>query len=227
TQTPKDVPSDVLAQIGSRVQHQLRAHTPDDARALKSTVSTYPTSGYDLQQVLTNLATGEAIVTVMNENGAPTPVAWTRLRAPQGSMGATPVDQVQATVSASPLMASYGTVVDPVSARELLAGRMNAVADADAAQQRAVDQARQQAADQAKQQAVDQARAQAELQRDYEKTQRELQRTRTRTEATRTTSTRSTARKQKTAAEEILGSTTTKTVVREVLRGIFGTLRKR
>src|SRR6185437_4595907 len=65
TQTPKDVPSDVLAQLGSRVQHQLRAHTPDDARALKATVSTYPTSGYDLAQVLQNLGTGEAIVTVM------------------------------------------------------------------------------------------------------------------------------------------------------------------
>ena len=58
TQTPKDVPSDVLAQIGSRVQHQLRAHTPDDARALKATVSTYPTSGYNLGEVLTTLSDG-------------------------------------------------------------------------------------------------------------------------------------------------------------------------
>ncbi|MFM9876563.1 MAG: helicase HerA-like domain-containing protein, partial [Rhodoglobus sp.] len=56
TQTPKDVPADVLAQIGSRVQHQLRAHTPDDARALRATVSTYPMSGYDLGKVLTELA---------------------------------------------------------------------------------------------------------------------------------------------------------------------------
>ena len=83
TQTPKDVPGDVLAQLGSRVQHQLRAFTPDDAKALRATVSTYPKSGYDLEEVLTTLGTGEAIVTVMNEKGAPTPVAWTRLRAPQ------------------------------------------------------------------------------------------------------------------------------------------------
>ena len=69
TQTPKDVPDDVLAQLGSRVQHQLRAHTPDDAKALRATVSTYPTSDYDLGEVLTSLATGEAIVTVMNEDG--------------------------------------------------------------------------------------------------------------------------------------------------------------
>ena len=76
-------PADVLAQLGSRVQHQLRAFTPDDAKALRATVSTYPKSGYDLEEVLTSLGTGEAIVTVMNEKGAPSPVAWTRLRAPQ------------------------------------------------------------------------------------------------------------------------------------------------
>jgi len=123
TQTPKDVPGDVLAQLGSRVQHQLRAHTPDDARALKATVSTYPNSGYDLGDVLTTLATGEAIVTVMNEEGAPTPVAWTRLRAPQGSMSPTPAEHIRATVDASPLKARYGTPVDPPSAHELLSTR--------------------------------------------------------------------------------------------------------
>ena len=90
TQTPKDVPSDVLAQLGSRVQHALRAFTPDDAKALRATVGTYPRSGYDLERVLQELGTGEAIVTVMSEKGAPTPVAWTRLRAPQGLMSPTP-----------------------------------------------------------------------------------------------------------------------------------------
>ena len=121
TQTPKDVPSDVLAQLGSRIQHQLRAHTPDDAKALRATVSTYPTSDYDLEEVLTQLAIGEAVVTVMNEKGAPTPVAWTRVRAPQGSMDPTPVEQVAAAVQASPLMAKYGTAVDPPSASEAIA----------------------------------------------------------------------------------------------------------
>jgi DNA helicase HerA-like ATPase len=130
TQTPKDVPGDVLAQLGSRVQHQLRAHTPDDARALKATVSTYPTSGYDLAQVLQNLATGEAIVTVMNEKGAPSPVAWTRLRAPQSSMSPTPADQMAAAVAASPLLAEYGTPLDPVSARDILEQKAQAAVQA-------------------------------------------------------------------------------------------------
>ncbi|MEO6531996.1 MAG: helicase HerA-like domain-containing protein [Pseudolysinimonas sp.] len=120
TQTPKDVPGDVLAQLGSRVQHQMRAHTPDDARALKATVSTYPVSGYDLTQVLQNLATGEAIVTVMNETGAPSPVAWTRMRVPQSSMSPTPREQREVSVAASPLLAEFGTPVRSTSARDVL-----------------------------------------------------------------------------------------------------------
>ena len=91
-------------------------------------MSTYPTSDYDLGEVLTSLATGEAIVTVMNEKGAPTPVAWTRLRAPQGSMEPMPSADLEARVAASPLLATYGTRVDPDSAHEMLARRMEAAA---------------------------------------------------------------------------------------------------
>ena len=133
TQTPKDVPEDVLGQLGSRVQHQLRAHTPDDAKALKATVSTYPNTTYDLEQVLTNLGIGEAIVTVMSEKGAPTPVAWTRLRAPQGSMDPTPTDLIQAAINASPLNAKYGAAVNPESASEKLG--VQAAASAKAAEE--------------------------------------------------------------------------------------------
>ncbi|MDQ1514108.1 MAG: double-strand break repair helicase HerA and related ATPase, partial [Microbacteriaceae bacterium] len=86
TQTPKDVPGEVLGQLGSRIQHQLRAFTPEDAKALRATVSTYPRSAYDLESVLTSLGIGEAVVTVMSEEGAPTPVAWTRLCAPLSLM---------------------------------------------------------------------------------------------------------------------------------------------
>ncbi len=128
TQTPKDVPGDVLAQLGSRVQHQLRAHTPQDAKALKATVSTYPNSTYDLGEVLTQLSIGEAIVTVMNDKGAPSPVAWTRVQAPQGSMDPTPAEAMAASVSASPLLAKYGTAVDPHSASEMLGGKAGSAA---------------------------------------------------------------------------------------------------
>ncbi|WP_306231522.1 helicase HerA-like domain-containing protein [Agrococcus beijingensis] len=131
TQTPKDVPSDVLAQLGSRVQHQLRAHTPDDATALRSTVRTYPRSGYDLEQVLTGLGIGEAIVTVMNERGAPTPVAWTRLRAPQGSMDPTPEAAMRQTVQSSSLLPKYGQAVDRESAYEILQAKLRAAQKAE------------------------------------------------------------------------------------------------
>ena len=77
--TRSDVPDDVLGQLGNRVQHALRAFTPDDAAALAKAVKTYPkTDDYDLSADLQQLGTGEAVVTVLSERGAPTPVAWTR-----------------------------------------------------------------------------------------------------------------------------------------------------
>ncbi|MFC9261090.1 helicase HerA-like domain-containing protein [Streptomyces hydrogenans] len=120
TQTPKDVPADVLAQLGNRVQHALRAFTPDDAKALKATVRTFPDSAYDLEEVLTSLGTGEAVVTVLSERGAPTPVAATRLRAPESLMG--PVDPavLEAAVKGSPLYGRYAQAVDRESAYERL-----------------------------------------------------------------------------------------------------------
>ncbi|MGN6612098.1 MAG: helicase HerA-like domain-containing protein [Angustibacter sp.] len=124
TQTPKDVPSGVLAQLGNRVQHALRAYTPDDAKALKATVSTFPKSGYDLEELLTQLGTGEAVVTVLSERGAPTPVAWTRLRAPMSLMAPSDAGLVSAAVAASPLSARYGQAVDRESAYELLNARL-------------------------------------------------------------------------------------------------------
>ncbi|ALO65471.1 ATPase [Arthrobacter alpinus] len=120
TQTPKDVPADVLAQLANRVQHALRAFTPEDAKALKATVTTFPINDYDLAEVLTSAGIGEAVVTVMNENGAPTPVALTRLRAPGSVMGPSSDAAVKAVIAASALLPTYGTAVDPVSAYEKL-----------------------------------------------------------------------------------------------------------
>jgi DNA helicase HerA-like ATPase len=124
TQTPKDVHPDVLAQLGNRVQHALRAYTPDDAKALKATASTFPNSDYELQKVLTELGTGEAIITVLNEKGAPTPVAWTRLRAPQSLMAAIDPNTMAAMVGGSYLYPKYKDAVDRESASEMLAARM-------------------------------------------------------------------------------------------------------
>ncbi len=124
TQSPKDVHADVLAQLGNRVQHALRAYTPEDAKALKAAASTFPTSSYDLEEVLTGLGTGEAIVTVLSERGAPTPVAWTRLRAPQSLMGPAPATVMTAAIDDSPLHGRYDVVLDRESAYEKLAARL-------------------------------------------------------------------------------------------------------
>lgn len=205
TQTPKDVPEDVLAQLGSRVQHQLRAHTPNDSKSLRATVRTYPKSGYDLEQVLTQLATGEAIITVMNEKGAPSPVAWTRLRAPQGSMDPTPQTEIEAAVSASPLMAKYGTPVDPESAYEILAKKINEAAEAE------------RAAEEAKANSSARDREADQLERDI----------RERDTTSRTPRTRTKAKQDKSLIEQIATSRTGKTVIREVVRSVFGSLKKR
>lgn len=145
TQSPTDVPDEVLGQLGSRVQHQLRAHTPNDAKALKATVNTYPNSAYDdLGEVITSLGIGEAVVTVMNERGAPTPVAWTRLRAPESLMDPAPTADMEAAVKASPLTEKYAEPIDRESARELLAKKLEEGARKAAEDARVKEMAREQ-----------------------------------------------------------------------------------
>ncbi|WP_078852800.1 helicase HerA-like domain-containing protein [Streptomyces sp. NRRL S-1824] len=120
TQTPRDVPGDVLAQLGNRVQHALRAFTPDDAKALRATVKTFPKSSYDLEELLTGLGIGEAVITVLSEKGAPTPVAATRLRSPQSLMGPLGAAELDVAVKGSSLYGSYAQPVDRESAYEKL-----------------------------------------------------------------------------------------------------------
>ena len=125
TQLPTDIPNAVLSQLGARIQHALRAFTPDDQQALAKTVRTYPkTQFYDLATDLTSLGIGEAIVTVLSERGAPTPVAWTRLRSPRSLMDTIGPDYIKAAAQASPLFLTYGPTVDRESAYEMLAARL-------------------------------------------------------------------------------------------------------
>ncbi|MFD3722480.1 helicase HerA-like domain-containing protein [Streptomyces sp. NPDC058674] len=145
TQTPKDVPADVLAQLGNRVQHALRAFTPDDAKALKAAVRTFPDSPYDLEELLTGLGTGEAVVTVLSENGAPTPVAATRLRAPESLMGPIDAAALDRAVKSSPLHSRYAEPVDRASAYERISAEQaaaEAAAEAAAAAAEAEKEAR-------------------------------------------------------------------------------------
>ena len=125
TQTPKDVPGEVLAQLSNRVQHALRAHTPNDDAAIRATVRTFPkTAFYDLEETLTALGIGEAVVTVLDPRGSPTPVVATRLIPPASRMAPLTPEELQADIRQSALLAEYGTAVDRESAREMLAARM-------------------------------------------------------------------------------------------------------
>jgi len=125
TQSPKDIPGDVLAQLGNRVQHALRAFTADDDKALKAAARTFPkTSFYDIEETLTTLGIGDAFVTVLSPNGAPTQPFATRLVPPAGRMGPLTDSEMSQRLSSSAQVKEYATPIDRESARELLAKRI-------------------------------------------------------------------------------------------------------
>jgi hypothetical protein len=142
TQAPTDVPASVLAQLGNRVQHALRAFTPDDADALRKTARTFPvTEFYDVEKTITSLGTGEALVTVLTPRGVPTPLAATRLLPPDSLMAPMPPDQFAAAVAASTFPSKYGATVDRDSAHERITARLAAArqASVDAATRAGMD----------------------------------------------------------------------------------------
>jgi hypothetical protein len=131
TQNPRDVPADVLGQLGNRIQHALRVFTPEDEEALSKAVRTYPKSTYyDVSSLLTSVGTGEAAVTILTAKGTPTPVVHSRLPAPASRMS--PTDDVEALAKASLLFTKYGTRLEEQSAREMLAARVDAATGAGA-----------------------------------------------------------------------------------------------
>jgi DNA helicase HerA-like ATPase len=125
TQAPTDVPSSVLSQLGNRIQHALRAFTPDDADALRKTARTFPvTAHYDVERTITSLGIGEALVTVLSPKGVPTPLAATRLVPPDSRMAPLTEPEIARVVAASPLTARYGETVDRESAHEIITARL-------------------------------------------------------------------------------------------------------
>jgi len=125
TQAPTDVPSSVLSQLGNRVQHALRAFTPEDADNLRKAARTFPmTDHYDVERTLTSLGIGEALVTVLNPKGVPTPLAATRLVPPDSRMAPLTSEEIAALVAASRLAGRYGEAIDRESAHEIISGRL-------------------------------------------------------------------------------------------------------
>jgi DNA helicase HerA-like ATPase len=123
TQSPKDIPETVLGQMGNRVQHALRAFTPDDEKNLNAAARTFPrTEFYDVPTTLTSLGIGEALVVTLTERGTPTPPFATRMIPPQSRMGPL-TDAEFAQRLQTPQVRKYAQVVDRESAREMLAAR--------------------------------------------------------------------------------------------------------
>jgi DNA helicase HerA-like ATPase len=126
TQSPTDVPAAILGQLGNRVQHALRAFTPDDEKALRAAARTYPkTPFYDVQDTLTALGIGEALVTVLADNGAPTPPFVTRVAPPASRMGPLTPGEL-APLLQTEQVRRYAAAVDRESAYEILGARLEA-----------------------------------------------------------------------------------------------------
>ncbi|HEX7068361.1 MAG TPA: helicase HerA-like domain-containing protein [Candidatus Limnocylindria bacterium] len=128
THAPTDVPAEVLGQLGNRVQHALRAFTPDDLETVRATADTFPTTElYDVEEELTALGTGEALITALDPKGRPMPTARTMMRPPMSLMAQVDPAVFDAVVAASAIAPTYAADTDPESARELLAVRMKQV----------------------------------------------------------------------------------------------------
>ena len=128
TQNPKDVPEDVLAQLGMKIQHALRAFTAKDRKAIKLAAENYPDSEYyDTKEVLTQLGIGEALVSVLNEKGIPTPLARTLLRAPMSRMDILSEKEINQVLDNSRLIPKYNKTIDRESAYELLTEKIKEI----------------------------------------------------------------------------------------------------
>lgn len=121
TQNPMDVPASVLAQLGLKIQHALRAFTAKDRQAIKQTADNYPTSDYyKTDEVLTSLGIGEAFVTALNEKGIPTPLAATMMRTPMSRMDILTESEISEINAKSKLVKKYAEEIDRESAYEIL-----------------------------------------------------------------------------------------------------------
>ncbi|MFD2518094.1 helicase HerA-like domain-containing protein [Salinimicrobium flavum] len=137
TQNPDDVPSEVLGQLGLKIQHALRAFTAKDRKAIKLAAENYPLSEfYDTKTEITSLGIGEALVTALDEKGRPTPLAATHLRAPMSRMDILTDSELRELIDFSGLKEKYNTAIDRESAYEILNAKIKR-AEAEKAQEKA------------------------------------------------------------------------------------------
>jgi DNA helicase HerA-like ATPase len=141
TQNPMDVPASVLAQLGLKVQHALRAFTAADRKSIRQTADNYPeTAFYKTEDLITELGIGEALITMLNEKGIPTPLVHCMIKPPQSRMDILTDPEMDALVRQSKIAAKYNQVIDSVSAYEMLTGKLNEAAERTEENKREKDQ---------------------------------------------------------------------------------------
>lgn len=129
TQNPMDVPAGILGQLGLKIQHSLRAFTAVDRQVIKQTAQNYPeTTFYKTEDLITQLGIGEALVTLLNEKGIPTPLAHVMMCTPQSRMDVLTDTEISTLASNSKLTAKYNQVIDSDSAYEILTAKLNEAA---------------------------------------------------------------------------------------------------
>ncbi len=130
TQNPMDIPASVLSQLGLKIQHALRAFTAADRKVIKQTSENYPeTEFYKTEDLITSLGIGEALVTMLNEKGIPTPLAHVMLCSPRSRMDVLTAGEISAINASSELVTKYGKDVDAESAYEILNQKLKAAAE--------------------------------------------------------------------------------------------------
>ena len=148
TQNPIDIPESVLAQLSNRVQHALRAYTPREQKAVKVAADTFrPNPAFSTAEVITQLGTGEALVSVLEDKGIPSMVGRTLIRPPSGKVGPILPEERRALIANSPVAGVYDTAIDRDSAFEVLTAKTKARQDADAKATEAAAAAKEAAAE--------------------------------------------------------------------------------
>ena len=219
TQNPADIPDSVLAQLGNRIQHALRAYTPSEQKGLKAASQSFRVNAaFDTAEAIQGLGVGEALVSVLDEKGAPTIVARTKIRPPASRLGPATDAERAAVMAASPVRGLYDQVLNRESAAEILANRHTAA-----------DQAEAQAQAQAKAQADAPKAADIQAKAD-EKAQKERAREQARVAPRAAPAPRARASNRQTPMEALTKSvlrTAGSTLTRELMRGILGGLKRR
>jgi uncharacterized protein len=225
TQNPIDIPDTVAAQLNNRIQHKLNAFTPRDEQAVRSAAETFrPNPDIDVASAITELKIGEALVSLLQEDGSPSPVQRTLIKPPSSRVGPITAQERQVLITTDQVGSKYDSLVDRESAEEMLAAKA-AEAAASAAAAKAKTDAEREAAEQAKAEAAAQ-REQLRLQREQERleAQRERQQQQAEARAAREAARPTMTDKVIQSATRAAASSVGRQLGNQLLRGILGGL---